>query len=129
MTGISNWPHPVARITDEERRQRLERLRQDMETAGLAAFLLGSTESLRYFTGLVWHPSERLVGALVTPTKLIYIAPGFECSRIETLPRLAGEIVAWEEHESSSQLIADLVTANGKLGLDEEIALFVYHSL
>ncbi|TCR88009.1 Xaa-Pro peptidase family protein [Rhizobium sp. BK376] len=129
MTDVSNWSHPVARITDEERQERLAHLRQSMEAAGLAAFLLGSTESLRYFTGLVWHPSERLVGALVTPTKLIYIAPGFECSRIETLPRLAGEIAAWEEHESSSQLITDLIPANGKLGLDEEIALFVYHSL
>ncbi|MEZ2126405.1 MULTISPECIES: M24 family metallopeptidase [unclassified Sinorhizobium] len=129
MSGVSDWPHPVARITDEEKRQRLDRLRQSMEAHGLAAFLLGSTESLRYFTGLVWHPSERLVGALVTPTKLIYIAPGFECSRIETLPRLDGDIAAWEEHESSAELIADLVGAGGRLGLDEELPLFVYHAL
>jgi Xaa-Pro dipeptidase len=129
MSEVSNWPHPVARITDEERQLRLARLRQGMEAAGLAAFLLGSTESLRYFTGLVWHASERFVGALVTPTKLIYIAPGFECSRLETLPRLSGDIAAWEEHESSAQLIAGLMPANGKLGLDEEIALFIYHPL
>jgi Xaa-Pro dipeptidase len=129
MSEVSNWPHPVARITDEEREQRLARLRQEMEGAGLAGFLLGSTESLRYFTGLVWHPSERLVGALVTPTRLIYIAPGFECSRLETLSRLEGDIAAWEEHESSAQLIAGLIPASGKLGLDEDLALFVYHSL
>lgn len=128
MTDVSNWPHPVARITDEERLQRLAQLRQSMEAAGLAAFLLGSTESLRYFTGLVWHPSERFVGALVTPTKLIYIAPGFECSRLETLPRLPGDISAWEEHESSAQLIGDLA-GNGLIGIDEEVALFVYHAL
>lgn len=129
MTNVPTWPHPVARITDEERLGRLARLRQEMDAADLAGFLLGSTESLLYFTGLVWHPSERFVGALVTPTRLVYIAPGFECSRLETLPRLAGDIAPWEEHESSAQLIADLIAANGRLGLDEDIALFVYHAL
>jgi Xaa-Pro dipeptidase len=100
-----------------------------MDEEGLSAFLLGSTESLRYFTGLVWHPSERFVGAVVTPKRLVYIAPAFECSRIETLSRLEGEVAAWEEHESSSELIADIVGPAGRLGLDDEIPLFAYHAL
>jgi Xaa-Pro dipeptidase len=129
MSDTSHWSHPVPRIADEERIERLARLRAGMEKAGLAAFLLGSTESLRYFTGLVWHQSERLVGAVVTATQLTYIAPGFECSRIETLPRLAGDIAAWEEHESSAALISGIVGPNGKLGLDEDLPLFAYHAL
>jgi Xaa-Pro dipeptidase len=123
------WPHPVPEITNDERRGRLQRLRDAMEKAGLSAFLLGSTESLRYFTGLVWHPSERLVGAVVTADRLVYVAPGFECSRIETLQRLPGDLAAWEEHESSAELIAGIVGPAGRLGLDEELPLFAYHAL
>ncbi len=129
MSDTPAWPHPVARISDEERRERLDRLRTAMENAGLSAFLLGSTASLRYFSGLVWHQSERFVGAVVTPTRLVYIAPGFECSRIDTLPKLPGDVAAWEEHESSAALIADIVGPAGRLGLDEEIPLFAYHAL
>jgi Xaa-Pro dipeptidase len=129
MSDNSDWSHPVAKITDGERVERLARLRSGMEAAGLSAFLLGSTESLRYFTGLVWHQSERLVGAVVTETRLVYVAPGFECSRIETLPKLSGDVAAWEEHESSAALIADIVGPHGKLGLDEDIPLFAYHAL
>lgn len=48
--------------------------------------LLGSTDSLRYFTGLEWHPSERLVGALVTQVALH--RANLEKSRVESLPKL-----------------------------------------
>lgn len=129
MSDNAEWPHPVAKIADSERLERIERLRSAMDAAGLSAFVLGSTESLRYFTGLVWHQSERFVGAVITATRLIYIAPGFEVSRIDTLPKLPGEIAAWEEHEDSAALIAGLVGSNGRVGLDEEIPLFVYHPL
>lgn len=91
--------------------------------------LLGSTESLRYFTGLVWHQSERLLGAVVTPTALTYIVPGFEKSRVETLPHLPGEIATWEEEQSPSELVASLLGDKGKLALDDALPLFAYHAL
>ncbi|EJZ19988.1 Xaa-Pro peptidase family protein, partial [Rhizobium sp. Pop5] len=87
------------------------------------------TESLRYFTGLVWHPSERFLGALVTPTAIVYIVPGFERSRVETLPHLPGEILVWEEEESSAALILRLVGQGGALALDDGLPLFFYHAL
>ncbi|MBX5187650.1 aminopeptidase P family protein [Rhizobium sp. NZLR3b] len=122
-----SWQHPVPRITDEERQSRLSRLRQVIEVHGLAGMLLGPTESLRYFTGLVRHPSERFLGALVTPTAVSYIVPGFERSRVETLPHLPGEILVWEE--SSAALIARLVGQGGRLALDDGLPLFFYHAL
>ncbi|KGE02469.1 MULTISPECIES: Xaa-Pro peptidase family protein [Rhizobium/Agrobacterium group] len=124
-----SWSHPVPKITDDERRQRLQRLQTTLAEKGLEGLLLGSTESLRYFTGLEWHPSERLLGALVTPKDVYYIAPGFERSRVETLPRLPGEIVTWQEDESSAALVASLMPAGGKLALDDALPLFVYHQL
>ena len=126
--SLPAWSHPVAAITDEERQSRLSRLRERMQAQGIAAILLGPTESLRYFTGLVWHLSERLLGALVTDDKLIYIVPGFERSRVETLPHLPGEIAVWEEEESPAALVSLLVGPSGKLALDEALPLAFYHA-
>ncbi|PJR09102.1 M24 family metallopeptidase [Sinorhizobium meliloti] len=123
------WSHPVAKITDDERGQRLARLQAGLEEKALDGCLLGSTESLRYFTGLDWHPSERLLGALVTPKDVRYIAPGFEESRVNSLPHLPGEIVVWQEEEASAALIASLLPANAKLALDDALPLFIYHQL
>ncbi len=125
MTSIT----PTLRISDEERQARLIRLRSAIEEAGLGGMLLGPTESLRYFTGLVWHASERLLGALVTPKGLYYIVPGFEQSRVESLPRLPGEICVWQEEESSAALVASLLGAGETLAVDDAVALFVYHAL
>ncbi len=124
-----SWQHTVPRITEDERQNRLARLRKMIEAGGFAAVLLGPTESLRYFTGLVWHPSERFLGALVTQATISYIVPGFERSRVETLPHLPGEILVWEEEESSAALIARLVAQGGRLALDDGLPLFFYHAL
>ena len=124
-----SWPHPVPAITDAERQQRLQRLQSSIGAMGLGGILLGATESLRYFTGLVWHPSERLFGAVVTPTGLHYIVPGFERSRVDSLPKLPGEIVVWEEDESSAELIASLLGKDDRLALDDALPLFSYFAL
>jgi len=123
------WSHPVPKITDDERRQRLSRLQASLDETGVGGVLLGASESLRYFTGLVWHQSERLLGALVTPKSVTYIVPGFEQSRVESLPHLPGEIVVWQEDEASAALVASLLPANVKLALDDALPLFVYHQL
>lgn len=99
-----------------------------MDENGLAGLLLGPTESLRYFTGLVWHMSERLLGALVTVDALYYIVPGFEASRVETLAHLPGEILVWEEEQSPAALVAGLIPTGGLLALDDGLPLFIYHA-
>jgi Xaa-Pro dipeptidase len=123
-----DWSHPVPAITEEERHGRLSRLRERMQAEGIAATVLGPTESLRYFTGLVWHLSERLLGAVVTDDKLTYIVPGFERSRVETLPHLPGDILVWEEEESAAALVSRLAGASGKLALDDALPLAFYHA-
>ncbi|MET0171805.1 MAG: Xaa-Pro peptidase family protein [Agrobacterium vaccinii] len=116
-------------IGDAERKQRLDRLRRLMEEQGVSALLLGSSESLRYFTGLVWHQSERLLGAVVTQDALHYVVPGFEKSRVDTLPHLDGEVHIWQEEERPAALVASLVGATGCVALDDALPLFIYHSL
>ncbi|OFW99760.1 MAG: X-Pro dipeptidase, partial [Alphaproteobacteria bacterium RIFCSPHIGHO2_12_FULL_63_12] len=99
-----------------------------MEKAGAGAVLLGSTSSLRYFTGVVWHPSERFLGALITADKIDYIGPGFERTKVESLISVPGDLSTWEEDENPYRLIAD--RAAGKtIAVDGDLPLFMYRGL
>ena len=62
MSGSTSAPTPIGA---EERQSRLAAIRRGMDAAGVETLLLGSTSSLLYFTGIDWHASERLLGALV----------------------------------------------------------------
>src|SRR5690606_4949810 len=125
MTSPSSPP----RIKQAERLERLALLQDKLRERGVGGLLLGPTASLRYYTGLVWHISERFLGALVTPSEVVYIVPGFEQSRVESLPHLPGEIRVWQEEESSAALIASLIPASATLAVDDAIPLFVYNAL
>ena len=115
-------------IGAEERRQRLKALRLRMEKAGAGAVLLGSTTSLRYFTGVVWRPSERFLGALITADRIEYVGPEFERTKVESLITLPGELLTWEEEENPYRLIAD--RAEGlTIALDADLPLFMYRAL
>jgi Xaa-Pro dipeptidase len=115
-------------ITTNERKARLCALHKSMDAAGLSAVLLGATASLRYFTGLVWHPSERFTGAIVHANgKLQYICPGFERSKVEGSIGVPGDVLTWEEDENPYTLIRDRLS--GSAGIDDQIALFMWHGL
>src|SRR5690242_3292615 len=122
-------PPPPPAIAQTERLARLDALRRLMDEAGVAAVLLGATASLRYFTGVSWHASERFCGALVHADRLEYVAPRFELDKVEQLIGAPGEILTWEEDANPYRLIADRVGAGGALALDDQIALFMYRRL
>ena len=116
-------------ITLQERRQRLARLEAAMEAQGLAAVLIDATTSLRYFTGLVWRRSERMIAALVRPGKpLTYICPAFELDKVGGSIGVPGEFLTWEEHESPYALVADAVPT-GILAVDEQAPVFAWLGL
>ena len=115
-------------ISVDERRQRLNALRMKMDKAGVAGVLLGSTSSLRYFTGVIWHPSERFLGALITADRIDYIGPAFERTKVESLISVPGELFTWEEEENPYRLIADRA-AGATFALDGDLPLFMYRAL
>ncbi len=114
-----------------ERQQRLAALRAAMDGAGVAAVVLGATKSLRYFTGLVWSPSERFTGAIVHARGgLDYVCPGFELAKVAGSVGVPGDnILTWEEEESPYALIASRLGSGARVALDDQVALFVYLGL
>lgn len=125
---------PASPISAAERHSRIQALATLLQAQGHAALLLGSTTSLRYFTGLDWHPSERLTGALIhADGRVEYVCPRFELDKVGALTAaegaVPGDILTWEEEESPYALIAGRLPADGRLAVDELVATFVWLGL
>lgn len=125
---------PASPISAAERHSRIQALATLLQAQGVAALLLGSTTSLRYFTGLDWHPSERLTGALIhADGRVEYVCPRFELDKVGALTAaegaVPGDILTWEEEESPYALIAGRLPADGRLAVDELVATFVWLGL
>jgi len=84
--NLPNMRAAVSDIAKDERYERREKARALMRAHNIDAVLLPSGTSLRYFTGLNWHPSERLVGVIMPchDDEIIFICPAFERATIET---------------------------------------------
>lgn len=124
----------AAPITADERRARIRALAAGLKEAGLAALLLGPTTSLRYYTGLDWHPSERLTGALIhADGRVEYVCPRFERDKVAGLTGasdgIAGDILTWEEEESPYALAAARLADGGVLAVDDQAATFIWLGL
>ena len=100
-----------------------------MARASADAVLLSATSSLRYFTGIIWHPSERFTGALIFSDRIDYVCPGFEHEKVRSLITLPGEIVTWEEEEDPFALVALRTGSQARIALDEHLPLFMYRRL
>lgn len=125
---------PASPISADERHSRVQALAALLQAQGHAALLLGSTTSLRYFTGLDWHPSERLTGALIhADGRVEYVCPRFELDKVGALTAaesaVSGDILTWEEEASPYALIAGRLPAGGRLAVDELVATFVWLGL
>ncbi|MGV8495671.1 aminopeptidase P family N-terminal domain-containing protein, partial [Pseudomonas aeruginosa] len=73
-----------------------------------AAAYLHAGSNLRYFSGVQWHPSERLVGALLPAEgALEYLAPAFEEGTVRDFQVVDGAIHTWEEHQDPYRLLLD----------------------
>src|SRR5207248_1414705 len=79
LTSMRDKARP---ITNDERRQRLEKARQLMHAHSLDAIFVSWGTSLLYYAGIRWQGGERLF-ALVLPAKgePFFVAPAFEEGR------------------------------------------------
>ena len=119
-------------IGEAEYRTRIQEARRLMGANGLDAVFLAPGASLLYFTGTHWHPSERMVGALLSESgELEYIAPAFEQDTLASFMKIAGEVHCWEEHESPYELLAERLRARGlsRLGVDASAPFFLVEGI
>lgn len=119
-------------IAAGEHLQRIAKLRGLMVNAGIDAFYLDATTSLRYFTGLCCYPSERLHGAIITANDLFYVCPVFEEEKTRAGMLVEGGFVLWQEHEDPTIAVANCVlkvAASPRLALDSQTPYFTVDGL
>ncbi|HEU4586013.1 MAG TPA: Xaa-Pro peptidase family protein [Gemmatimonadaceae bacterium] len=131
IASLTSMADQATPISNDERRARLDRARELMQKNKIDAVVLPGGTSLRYFTGLQWGISERLL-ALVLPAKgkPFLVTPHFEEARaMEQLKDgpigTGADIFTWQEHESPYALVAkglrDRGIASGTIGAEETL--------
>ncbi|HEY1144806.1 MAG TPA: Xaa-Pro peptidase family protein [Allosphingosinicella sp.] len=129
LADLAPWTDRAPAITVEERLARIEKARRLMGENGVDALLVGAGASLRYFAGVPWGASERLVAMLLPRSgKPILVCPRFELGTLEADLAIEADLRLWEEDESPSELVADALHELGvvRLAVDPAMAfLFV----
>ncbi|WP_375421970.1 M24 family metallopeptidase [uncultured Sphingomonas sp.] len=109
----------VPAIVAAEYASRLDRARALTAAAGARALLVHTGASLRYFTGVPWGATERMV-ALLLPVagEPVMICPRFERGSLEADLTIAAELRLWEEDEDPVALVADAARGCGPIAVD-----------
>jgi Xaa-Pro dipeptidase len=121
----------AAPIGPAEYHDRLDKARGLMAGLGADALLISAGASLRYFTGVGWGATERLV-AMVLPRrgKPIIVCPAFELGSLEASLVIEADIRLWEEDESPYALAANAAQSAGEvLALDPAATFLTFNAL
>lgn len=132
LAQLAPWPQPAPPIQPEEYQQRLHQARRLLHTQGADALLIGAGASLRYFTGVPWGASERLVAMLLMQSgDPVLICPAFEEGSLDAVLKIPVEKQLWEEHEDPYALVAQAMGARGArtLALDPAAAFAIASGL
>ncbi len=135
LTRLGATLAPVAPITVAEYRARIASAQARLRALGLGALLLQAGTNLRYYTGLVWSPSERMVAALIPAEgEPQLIAPAFEAGSLRDAMVLPLPLQLWQEHENpyalTRRMLGELgVVSSARLALSEDMPLFVVDGL
>lgn len=120
---------PPPPISLAERHARIAALAESLGRHGIAAALIGSQSGLRYFAGLRWSPTERLVALLVhADGRMAYVAPRFEEGKIAAAAQVKADILCWEEDESPFALVTGQVPG-GVLDVDALMPVWAWSGL
>jgi len=134
FSDLTPMTDDVAPITIEERECRVERARELMVAQDIDAVYIEAGSSLFYFTGVQWSRSERMMAAVI-PARgdLAYVCPAFEEPRLRSLLTIGDDVRAWEEHESPSlrvrQILNDRGIATGTLAMEESVRFSLFDGI
>lgn len=124
----------VVPITREEHEARIERAQRLMVEHGLDAIFLEAGTTLRYFTGICWGRSERMMAAILPAQgDIAYICPAFEEDRLREMIDHGNDVRVWEEHESpfarAAEIVHDNGIADGRMGFEDTTRFFLFDGI
>lgn len=123
----------VVPISDDERRERMEKARRLMRDNGIDAVYIEPGTSFSYYTGMEWRGGERML-AIVIPARgePAYVCPAFEEERARELVKFGDDIRTWQEHESPYKRVAQIFKdrgVTGKVGIEERTRFFLFDGI
>ena len=135
LAALSNMMQGVQPIAMAEYAQRIASAQAHMQAHGIHAMWVHAGTNMTYFSGTIWHPSERMVGAIIPAKGAIeYLAPYFEQNTLRDYMVVDGNVNVWHEHESPYQLFVDTLKRMGiageksaplQIGLSEDTPFFI----
>jgi len=139
LAALTDMTAGAIPITLSEYRSRIAQAQDAMAAAGIAALYLNAGSNLTYFTGTRWHPSERMVGAVLPAAgDVVYIAPAFEEATIRGFMGVAGDVACWDEHENPALRLRNVLEGMGiaandaaapVLAIDDSTPLFLFDAI
>jgi len=139
LASLSDMTAGAIPIGKDEHLARIEKAQAFMRRQGIAAIYINAGSGLLYFTGTKWHPSERMVGAILPASGAVqYIAPAFEEDTLKDFMLVEGAVNCWHEHESPYALFIAVLKKMGivpnaaqppRIGLDESSAFFIFDGI
>lgn len=122
----------IPAIATNEYQQRVQHAQQLMRANNIKATYINAGTNLHYFTGINWHPSERMVGAIIPAHGDIqYITPYFEIGTIQSMIIIKGKIHGWQEDDNPyllfHKIIKNLTHNNyhSTIAIDESSPFFI----
>jgi Xaa-Pro dipeptidase len=135
LAGLGPMLTGVQPIAPAEYRARVAQAQARLRELGWGALYAHAGTNMTYFSGTVWHPSERMVGLIIPAEgELQYLAPVFEQGTLREYMVLPGPVHGWQEHESPYALCRQVLerlglASNAVLALSEDTPLFVVDGL
>jgi Xaa-Pro dipeptidase len=132
LAALRPWANPAPPIARKERLARIAKAQGLLANIGADAILVGAGPSLRYFAGVGWNPTERLV-AMILPRhgEPKMICPCFELGSLQASLGVEADVALWEEHENPYVLtVAELAGMGAKsLAIDPALPFFAFNGL
>ena len=124
LAQLAPWPNPAPPIGRDERRARMHKAQVLMDEIDADALIVGAGASLRYFTGVAWNATERLVAMLLPRGGApVMICPRFEEGSLRAAMAFEDSLRLWEEHENPAELTAAVLAEWGAASLAIDPAL------
>ncbi len=134
LSALRDMTAGAAPIGPDERRLRLARAQALMRANGLTAVLLEPGSSMIYFTGVVWHRSERPTLAIVpVEGEPCLVTPFFEEPSVRESLAIPAAVRVWQEDADPMAVVAGFLRESrlgaGAIGVEETVRFFIADGL